>query len=415
MQYFTYYEIQSSYRVWNSATDQVTEMDRVPNDGNYFYLPSKLGYEANDEDLKRFGIDMKTSADVLVNDPIFASSKNPFHYLKEFVTKDGFKVYRSHNRNVEKFFNMFAPKEIIESFEDYSLTEVSYYEDCYNAALQFCQPGTYQSYGYDFSNQYAGNLASKHFEFPMQNGEEKYLKKLPSKDKIQFGIYRVMITSSDPNIRKVFSFSKNHTYTHTDVIHAMNLKDMGFEMSIELRTDLDNNCLIYTKDKLVDGDKVFGKWYKTIIELKKKYPKNMLLKFLSSSLWGHLCSSNDKTVDDKDIDNYNMDWEDGDDVDWIILDKHSKNDGSFYYKVRNKHKPYKTNFRLKPFITAFCRMKIATTALMDLDNVIRIHTDNVTLKEPLDLDFAPKYLLSEKKTTGLICWKSANDYDHLSE
>jgi len=415
MEYYTYFEIGNSknYRMWNSLTNDVFTVERLSNNKNQFYLPSKLGYESTDEDLIKFGQELKKDADELALDPIFAASKNSFHYIQEFQFKNGDKFYRSHNRNVMSFFNLFSPKAIVESFENYSLTEVKYYEDCYNGSLQFCEPGTYQSYGYDYSNQYGRCLAAKHFEFPMSQGTEKYISKLPNKNKIEFGIYRVIITSNDPNIRKVFSFSKKHTYTHTDIIHAINLKEIGFEINIDLRTDLDKNCLIYTKNQLIDGDKVFGKWCKTITDLKKKYPKNMLLKFLGSSLWGHLSEFNEKRIDKSEIDNYSMDWEDNEDVEWIIQDKHYKKDGSFFYTVVNRLQPYKTNFRLKPFITSFCRMKIATTALLDIDNVIRIHTDNVTLKEPLDLDMASKYLLPEKKTTGLICWRSVNDYEKL--
>ena len=60
---------------------------------------------------------------------------------------------------------------------------------------------------------------------------------------------------------------------------------------------------------------------------------------------------------------------------------------------------------------SYARNKIAEVALKDIDNVIRIHTDNVTFKKDPKLDIPN--LLREDKTSGMIEWLHANGYNHI--
>ena len=61
---------------------------------------------------------------------------------------------------------------------------------------------------------------------------------------------------------------------------------------------------------------------------------------------------------------------------------------------------------------ALARNKIAEIALLDIDNVIRIHTDNVTFK--VNPNIKIPNLLREDKTSGLINWNSVSTYTHLN-
>ena len=47
---------------------------------------------------------------------------------------------------------------------------------------------------------------------------------------------------------------------------------------------------------------------------------------------------------------------------------------------------YKSNFRIKSFLTSYCRCKIANIILDNdfIENVIRIHTDGIVLDKPFN-------------------------------
>ena len=98
-------------------------------------------------------------------------------------------------------------------------------------------------------------------------------------------------------------------------------------------------------------------------------------------------------------------------------------------------KPYSMNIRLLPFLTSYGRIKTAKLAIKDLDNVIRINTDNVTfLKEQIfETNIKNKKKLyvkhiegtkhnmlhletlkPEEKTTGLIEFKKKG-YKHIEK
>ena len=77
---------------------------------------------------------------------------------------------------------------------------------------------------------------------------------------------------------------------------------------------------------------------------------------MSSSLWGYLSGNKIeiKTEDEFFNDDFNTD-------DYIIINQVFKQKYS-YFELINKNKSfYKTDIRLKPFITSFARCKIART------------------------------------------------------
>ena len=67
--------------------------------------------------------------------------------------------------------------------------------------------------------------------------------------------------------------------------------------------------------------------------------------------------------------------------------------------------------RIKPYLTAYSRIITAKVALLDLENVVRIQTDNVCFKK--EQTFNIENLVSEDKTTGLIEFKNCNVYKKL--
>jgi len=396
MEYIVYYKLNNNnFRCWNSKNDTCSEIKYLPSNISNFKMTK--GYEPNDEDLRRYGKDLYSASEELKTTKLIT-----FDYIKPFITKDGKISPRTHFSNIETVFKMLS-KGKYEHHEPISSIEYSWFERCYNAGLQYTDVGTFDCYGYDFKNYYGSILASKDFKIPNKGGRQYRLNKLTPV--IRTGFYHVKITSNDPNIKKIFAFSKENVYTSIDVKFALELKNTyNIDINIELITDVEFNVYIYPLDTLESSNNIFDKWYNTIVQLKKEFPKNMLLKMLSSSLWGHLSKFNWKTISEKKLDEINED-------DWDIDNIFFTDDGTQFYKLINKIKPYYYNMRLKPFITAFGRVKTAKIALLNIDDVLRIHTDGIVFNK--EQNFKIENLIPEAKTSGKITFKNINNYSKV--
>ena len=68
---------------------------------------------------------------------------------------------------------------------------------------------------------------------------------------------------------------------------------------------------------------------------------------------------------------------------------------------------------MKCFLLARARLCVASVAMLHIDHVLRIHTDNVTFDHEFDdvIDHFKTYpeLKKEDKTTGIIKWSNANN------
>jgi hypothetical protein len=74
--------------------------------------------------------------------------------------------------------------------------------------------------------------------------------------------------------------------------------------------------------------------------------------------------------------------------------------------------PYRHNIRLKSFLTAYGRVKIAEVAQTNIDGTLRIHTDGIVFDKKMTEKFPS--LIKEDKTTGKIEWKGVNCYKIIS-
>jgi len=149
------------------------------------------------------------------------------------------------------------------------------------------------------------------------------------------------------------------------------------------------------------------------MKLKYEFPKNKLVKYICSSIWGTISAfkSNTKNIDQiiqYDI-NASMDMNDKTSDYWI-----REFDG-IKYELVNKSKPYKNNAaRIKAFLVSKSREIIANVGMLHIDDVVRIHTDDIVFNKQHD-DVMTKYksypdLIAETKTTGLIEFQSVNSY-----
>jgi hypothetical protein len=233
------------------------------------------------------------------------------------------------------------------------------------------------------------------------------LKKLPKMDKLLFGLYRVKIECYEKDFKKIFAFSKENVYTNYSLEWAMKHQER-FNVKIDLIHDDEPNAYLYKTEDLVSGKYLFGDWYKYFMGLKKKLPKNRLLKHLLSSCWGSLTQRNTINRTMKRIKEDKLDIGIDETCEWKILN-YFYCDTSEYYELVNQKNPYKYPFRIKSFLTSLGRNIIAGIALRDIDNVIRVHTDNCVFKVEQRFDDLPNLML-EEKTTGKIEWFNANSY-----
>lgn len=374
--------------------------EHLPTDMSAFYMSGKA-YEANDEDLMRYCNDVYEATQELAKHKAIT-----FNYITPFIMRDGNPYYRTHSSNIEALFKMLC-KGKYEHFASITMAEEAWFSKCHNGGLTYCHKGTHDVYGYDFSAYYGSILGDSDFRFPMKAGTDTYYDALPQT--IVPGFYNVRITCDDPNIHKVFSFSKHHVYHSVSLKFAIELKEKhNFNMKIELNIDAKYNAHTYAYEDLAKSKSVFGKWHKTIVDLKCQFPKNILIKMLSSSLWGHLSKRNIVCVMEDKI--KTLEGTVGMKItnDYIIQDYITKANDTSYYKLLKGSKPYVFNMRLKPFITAFGRVQTARIALQHIDSVVRIHTDGICFNKALPTPI--KNFNPEDKTTGRIEFKSLNTY-----
>ena len=348
------------------------------------------GYEPNDDGLSDFTADFKTWSKEL--------KKNEVYNIN-------YTYYFGHLTAVETIFKRFA-KGTFEGIQRVNEIESNYMEKCHNGALTYCEEYEGECYGYDFNSYYPRILSSRIFEIPTCVGEECYTnvhKILTSNAKLIYGMYYVKITSTNPDAKKVFSFSKNDVYTHYSIQFAYeHRKRFNFKFAFYQEED-GFNSYVYDEEDLIRGDEVFGKWMNKLTELRATLPKNKILKHLLTSLWGHLIRSKSLNRTYKEIIDQDLDVGHDNEAHYQIH-KHVINDKSDYYILHNNRERYRWGLaRLKPFLVSYARNRIAKVAMKDIDRVIRIHTDNVTFCEEQDMT-SVRHIYPEHKTTGYLMW-----------
>ena len=245
---------------------------------------------------------------------------------------------------------------------------------------------------------------------PDKKGYEIILDTFPLSKNLKYGYYHVEIKSSNKNAKKVFSFNNNNVYNCYDVLFALRNRHL-YDFEIELVHDGEPNAYVY--DSVVKTSKMFGRWYKTLVALKTKFPDNKLIKQLGSSLWGILSQTATMDVQRANLikENYLAN---GYQLEKKIVygDPNDELNYKEYYRLFQIDKPYQYNIRLKGFLNAYTRTQTAKLAELDIDNVIRIHTDCVSFKKPQTVDTT--ILKLEDKSSGLIQWNNVNNYTKIN-
>jgi hypothetical protein len=392
-----YFKLDDKFHVLNERDEYVTLYYKPLNGGSVGKNVYSLfkGYEPNEEGLRKYKKDFKVwTKQLRVNGLLGIEYEKYYcHHDASFLT---FK--RLSNYKWKEYTCVVTRIENI------------YWEQCNNGGLIYCKPGIHDSYGYDFSSYYPSLLADETFLFPKSEGYETTLHELPKKSKLKVGLYKVKIQSENESFKKLFAFSKNNMYTNYSLWFAMKHKKK-FNVTIELIKNDKPNAYLYYDDDLVKGSDLFLNWYKTLMQLKQAFPKNKLLKHLLSGLWGSLSQGNTFYKTEEEVVEEDLFIGGSDEADFKILNfiDTGKN---IRYKLLDTKQPYKQNFRIKPFLSSYARVMTASTALKNVDSVVRIHTDGIVYNKPIEHNIAS--LIAEDKTTGMIDWKNSNSYKIIS-
>ena len=399
--FINYKNDNNTFTLYSNATKQITTVSYkdLPMKYNYDMLNISKSFEATQKDLIKFANLFEQWTDELRDNDIY--------------TIDWTSMWMNKNVIIQAFKQI--SEGITADYEKIDITEANWMHKTYNAGIIFGAPGLYESYGYDYSFFYPKIMASPTFKFPTKRGTEINIDFIPEFNLVKVGFYQVKITSKNDNAKKIFAFSKYDTYTHSSLLFAMMNKEY---FNIELIQDDKPNAYVY--NDIITGDKVFGKWYETLIKLRERFPNNKLIKTLGSSLWGQLSAKNAINKTFEQIEKDNMDVGLTDKSRYKIIDEGGFLDNE-YFKLLDTQNPYKYNVRLKCFLTAFGRNKTGRLALKDIDNVIRIHTDGVAFKQPQEFDKILDRtrdittIHEEDKTTGLIYFKNCNNYTNITK
>ena len=417
----------SNYVVLNTASMEIEYMKNLPYLDSHIYqmlwrYDKKLREEKKDyplvkpKDLYRYKTDFE------------ASCKK----IKEFSNFDVRKSFD--NASIVYGYFLLNTAKIKLNQATIDITEYDWMERTYNAGSQyFSEPGDYESYGYDYEGMYAHHIASDTFMFPSKGGKEAQLLeielvKIPKKrsqlqckfsdgttfEDLPFGYYNIKILSTHKNIPKCFSFCKEHTYTNT-CVHFAFAYQKKFDIKIEI-VKSEANCYIYNNKDLVKGSSIFKNWHKNYLKLRAKYPKDKLVKHLSM-IWGHLAAKNTMKIKLEDEHKYKIVMNKNQNGDYLELEFNDT-----YYTCTNLAQPTKYNFRIKPFLTSYCRAIMANLIIHNsgpkgIDNVIRVHTDGVvyTNRDPeLFKNPRNKGIYPEEKTTGFIRWENVDSYEKIN-
>ena len=249
-------------------------------------------------------------------------------------------------------------------------------------------------YSYDVKSAYPAALVHLDFKIPIKTGEfmnmSDYFNDNLKRGKLRYGLYKCKIENKENNENKRFSdfrFNKDNIYSHFDILLA---KEFGF--SIELLNEniypfMQNksgkplNALIYSADKLIDSNLVFGPIVQRYYKIKQK-TNNPLIKKLLSGMWGFLCD--DKTYKKKkDIKNikgtYTVELEENEELLQVLPSKNDDNNIDAIYKDR-ENITRTALFRLKPFLLAFQRSLIyedIKAAEKEGARILKVKTDGI--------------------------------------
>jgi hypothetical protein len=268
----------------------------------------------------------------------------------------------------DRFMKLITPDAINQD-------EAKWIEKATMSAMMYCEPYTGKGYKYDFTSMYPYLLQYQQFTWPVKRGEFKIMKNSElNPEYLTYGIYRAIIQC---NNNKLFKTNFSNHYTHVDITRARKLK-----LKVQLIEDGQPNALVYTRNKLVNGNILFKKYVDTLFKLKQSgIPR---AKAILNILWGVLCEK--RTVElmyHSDVDNEVV----IDDDEIITQMKPCLfNPNRTLITIQKVNSYYKTDWaRIAPFILAKGRQLLSQTIEPYQDSIKWMHTDGFISSEELPL------------------------------
>lgn len=223
-----------------------------------------------------------------------------------------------------------------------------------------------KGYKYDYCSMYPSIMKQETNIYPVKKGKFRVLTQDEFMDSAhsleEIGIYRCVVDTKSDNkfAKKLFRWNPKNFYTNVDIKMA---RELGLKIS--MIRDKQPNYLVYSADACMKGSEIFGKFVDLIFPL--KYRKIARAKQFLTMLWGVLGQRSD--------------------LGYSILRENSSmlDINSLNFKQLNGS-IYKTNYaRTIPFVLAYGRMKITTTMVPFITNIVRIHTDGFIATIPLQI------------------------------
>ena len=300
---------------------------------------------------------------------------------EELLTASDNKIdlYRFRNLN-DMILDQFRMRsEILTEPDEINAQESVFISGSYTGGLMWCETN-YEGelFEYDINSMYSSAMINQYFQFPIKAGhfikltQEEFLKL----EYFKYGIYKCIVENNeDEKFNKLFRFNDLNCYAHYDLTRAKELK-----FDITMIEDNEANVLLYNKDDLICGNKIFSKYIKYFFEMKKNKltAESGISKLILNKLHGLLCERNliFKTATKEDP-------VDASKIDIVKMKRSMNNNIEVKY---NDNKLFKTNYaRLGAFLNSFCRLSISRIAFDYIDNIKKIHTDGIYLDVPMKI------------------------------
>jgi hypothetical protein len=278
-----------------------------------------------------------------------------------------------------------------------------------------------ECYGYDYSKFYSHLMSDKGFRFPIGPGVAKRIKTI-NYEALQFGIYQVIVESTDPRFLSMFKFSEDDYYCSDMLTYLYKIKDTYNIKFGLVKTDKGvPNVYLYDDENINTGYEHFYIWFyqlnqlNTLLDNDKR--KMGLLKNMMSGLWGRLVSFKRERLSWEDCEGLDISFEDDEEeTEYKILDATGD-----LNSVINTGDAYKFKYgRMKPFLCMYGRLKMLQLGHMIQSTtnceIIRIHTDGIVLDKPYKMSLSrnlwdisihgPYYPGKDEKISGELKFKN---------
>ncbi len=274
-------------------------------------------------------------------------------YLTGSLKNTAIKLFEHYNKNIK--------------IDDVDNIEFNWLNKATVGPMIYCNKGyNGPAAEYDINSFYPSILRSNNFYIPLSKPKYDIISEIP--EKLKYCIIRCKIDIIDYRIMKT---NKYNYYTHHDIKHA---KLQNYK--IQLIQDDKPNIMYY--ENIINGNKIFKEYVDLLYDLKTVNTFNMFtddtrkyIKQMMSMLWGALVQENTIYIFEDNIHD-NME----------LIKIVPITDEKFKFKIRNKDKPVKYGwYRMKPFLLSLARVILCRKYINYLDNVVRIHTDSMWLKD----------------------------------